>query len=194
MSNWHYDPPKDFGIPRTGRMLAATPALVGSFFHKALILLCEHDSDGTFGLVLNSRLPFTLQDAVTGLRGWDVPLYCGGPVQPNTLHFVHRTPGSGVRSQSLSDGMFWGGSFDEMVEQVNLGRVKPDDIRCMVGYAGWTGGQLDDEIKEESWFVVDGSAKLVFDTESGNQWAGAMHALGPNHAIYANFPDDPRCN
>ncbi|HAR65538.1 MAG TPA: hypothetical protein DCR55_04915 [Lentisphaeria bacterium] len=194
MKRWEFSLPPTAQKLETGTLLVATPALAGSFFAKSLILLCEHDAGGSFGLVLNNRLPVMLSDAIDGLDDWDVSVFQGGPVQPHTLHFLHRAPDAAVEGKEVADGIFWGGSMTDMLREVKLGHVNPNDIRFMVGYTGWGEEQLASEMEDESWFLLPATSDLIFESDTDKQWSTALRAMGPAHAVFSNFPDDPRCN
>src|SRR5581483_2155672 len=150
-----------------GQLLLDSGQLRGSFFQRTVVLICQHDSEGAFGLVLNratgskvgemvvADLPETLKD---------FPLFLGGPVQPTALSFLHTDsflPEANVMpnlslSHSLDALMDLGESFS--------GARK---VKMFAGYAGWSPGQLEDEMKREAWLTHPASLELVFDTEPG---------------------------
>ncbi|MFT5126636.1 MAG: putative transcriptional regulator [Rhodothermales bacterium] len=185
--------PKNDIEPAPGVLLIAGTALQDSYFGRAVVLLCEHQDEGSFGLVLNHAMPISLDDVVNELS-WTAPLCCGGPVAENTLHFLHPHANLGIGSREVLPGIYWGGDFDALREKVMLGQVKPEDLRFFLGYSGWSAGQLASEISEDSWFMTPANAENVFYEDSANHWRHAFTGMGPAFAILGNFPDDPRLN
>ena len=96
---------------------------------------------------------------IPGLEGYKLSVYYGGPVQPDTIHFLHQyadIPGS----LEVLKGVYWGGDFDQIIEMIKTGIISPDKIRFFIGYSGWGNNQLDDEMKEKSWLTVKATRKL----------------------------------
>jgi len=187
------DKPKKTPADR-GTILVASANLFDPNFSRSVVLLCDHRPEGSFGLVLNRQLPHSLSEVTEGLEGWDAPLFRGGPVQENTLHFIHSRPDLEIGSQKVAPGVFWGGDFKQLQESIRAGQVEPDDVRFFVGYSGWGEGQLQDEIAKSSWYLTRGHAELIFCDDSNNQWRQIVKIMGPDYAIFANFPDDARLN
>lgn len=184
-------------VPSTGSLLLAAPALADPNFRRTVILLCAHNEEGTFGLVLNRRLPLQLGDVLEEpvvAGAMDRPLYQGGPVQIETLHFVHAEPDAVPDAVPLVEGVGWGGSFEDAMEQLAGGAIPSGAVRFFLGYAGWGPDQLAEEIEEGSWIVSEASAELVFDERGDDLWRHLIRALGGEFALLANYPDDPRMN
>ena len=185
--------PKSKTEPAAGVLLIAGTVLQDSFFGRSVVLLCDHQDEGSFGLVLNNPLPLSLNDVVEDLA-WNAPLFCGGPVQENSLHFVHGHANLGIGSREVLPGIYWGGDFDALREKVLIGRIKPDEVRFFLGYSGWGEGQLAREITEDSWFLTPACPDTVFVADIANHWRHVFTQMGPQFAILQNFPDDPRLN
>jgi len=128
------------------------------------------------------------------LKEFDARVFIGGPVQQDTLHFIHRIP---LLEDSIEivSGLYWGGNFDQLISLIETKQVGSIDIKFFLGYSGWSGGQLDEELKIDSWIVSDQvSEELVFETEPDNMWKKAMQGLGGRFTVYSNYPADPRMN
>ncbi len=91
----------------------------------------------------------------------------------------------------MAEGLYWGGSFDNLKELIRRYMVSPEDIRFFLGYSGWTGGQLDDEIKINSWIVTSATVDNVFSDEPDKLWADILKSMGKKFAILASFPEEP---
>jgi putative transcriptional regulator len=185
--------PKNDTKPAAGILLIAGTALQDSYFGRSVVLLCDHQDEGSFGLVLNHPMPVSLGDVVDDLS-WNAPLFCGGPVAENTLHFMHRHADLGIGSREVVPGIYWGGDFDALREKVLIGRIQPEELRFFLGYSGWGEGQLAGEITEDSWFLTPAEPKTVFYEDFTNHWRHVFMGMGPEFAILGNFPDDPRLN
>lgn len=180
--------------PVAGLLLISGANLLDPNFSRTVILLCDHRMEGSFGLVLNQPMPLKVSDVVNGISGWDASLYRGGPVQENTLHFLHRCPDLEIGSHEVLPGVFWGGDFQELSRRLAAKRIDSKNVRFFVGYSGWGQGQLDNEIKRDSWYTRQATTELIFDLEGANHWRNVFRTMGPEYEILTNFPDDPRLN
>ena len=179
--------------PEPGMFLIAGANMLDSNFSRSVILLCEHRYEGSFGLLLNQPLPLKLTDIVT-ITGWDAGIYRGGPVQENTLHFIHRCANLDIGSREIMPGVYWGGEFEDLAKKVSQKKISPEDIRFFIGYSGWGEGQLDNEIKNDSWYLRKADRKMIFYNDSRNHWRSIFKSMGKEYEILTNFPDDPRLN
>ena len=179
--------------PAPGALLVAEPPLADPNFRRTIILLCEHTTDGSFGLVLNRPTELSLSQAALDPLPFDADLWFGGPVQPDTLHYLHPY-GDLDGALPVHDDVFWGGSFDELQAGVAQGWLQAERFRFFVGYSGWGSGQLDAEVDEGSWIVLDGSADLVFSSGDDALWRKTLRRLGGEYALLSTFPDNPRMN
>ncbi len=184
----------DFAAPTTGDLLAAAPVLGDPNFKRSVVLICETGDEGSFGLVLTDPLDLYLADVLDGFDDEAHPLRSGGPVQPDTLHFLHRRPDLLPHAQLVADGVWWGGDFDQVRAALRDGSAVGADFRFFLGYAGWNAGQLEGEIAGDDWLVAPATAALVFGTEPSVLWRQTMRSLGPPAAYLADYPEDLRVN
>ncbi|RXK58458.1 YqgE/AlgH family protein [Lacibacter luteus] len=181
--------------PASGILLISDPFLRDPNFMRTVVLLCEHnDATGTFGLVINRTFEQTLDQLITDIDGFEVPVYYGGPVQMDTLHFLHQLPGEIPGGQEIARDIFWGGDFDIVLTLLRQGLLDLDKIRFYLGYSGWSNGQLDSELKEKSWLTVKASNQLVFEKETDLIWKNSLQAMGGKYAQLVNYPIDPQLN
>ncbi len=177
-----------------GSLLIAEPFLGDANFERSAVLVCEHNDNGTFGLVWNQTTPHHLDDVLTEDIYPDVPLYVGGPVEQNTLHFIHRRPDLIPKSRKLGENLYWGGDFEEAQRLLNLGTFPLADVRFFIGYSGWSSGQLDDELKRNSWIVAPASSEFIFDTAPDQFWRAVLRQMGGEYRVLSHYPTDPRLN
>lgn len=179
--------------PAPGVLLIAEPPMADPNFRRTVILLCEHTLEGSFGLVLNRPTEFSLSQAAAEALPFDADLWMGGPVQPETLHYLHPY-GDLDGALPVHDGVYWGGDFEEVRSGVAAGWLDATRFRFFVGYSGWGAGQLDAEVDDGAWIVLDGAAEMVFADSDDALWRQVLRQLGGEYAILSTFPDDPRMN
>jgi putative transcriptional regulator len=180
--------------PGNGILLISDPFLKDPNFSRTVVLLCEHTEEGTFGLVLNRSFHQQLGDLVTELEGVAIPVYYGGPVQINTLHFLHQLPNEIPGGQEIVDGIYWGGDFDIVTSLLKKGVLDTNRIRFYLGYSGWSTGQLSEELKEKSWLTVKSNRKLIFHADVKAIWKEALKQMGGQYEQLIHYPTDPQLN
>lgn len=176
-----------------GSILIAEPFLGDANFERSVVLICEHSAEGTFGLVLNQTTNLHLGDVIEDIFT-DIPLFLGGPVQQNTLHFIHRRPDLIDQSIQIQDDLYWSGDFEQIKQALNIGTLNKQDIRFFVGYSGWGEGQLDTELTENAWIVSRTDTGFLFDTPADQFWRGILKRMGGEFKVKSNYPVDPRLN
>jgi len=180
--------------PQKGRLLISEPYLPDPNFDRTIILLCENNEDGSFGFVLNKPSLANVCDVMEDIRHYEAPAMVGGPVEQDTLHYLHRHP-SLDQSVEIAPGIFWGGNFEKLLFLLETSQLGHQDIKFFLGYSGWTGGQLEEELEQNSWIVSDlTTPELVFDTEPEAMWKKTLTVMGGRFSVYSNYPKDPRLN
>ncbi|MCL4129326.1 UNVERIFIED_CONTAM: hypothetical protein GTU68_046664 [Idotea baltica] len=165
-----------------------------SNFQRSVILICEHRFEGSFGLILNKQLDLSIGDAVNELSHLNAPLFFGGPVQPDTLHFIHSYGELLTDSLEISKGVFWGGDFEHLKFLAETNQIDPQKIRFYLGYSGWSEGQLTEELKEKSWITSKCSPKDLFSSNPLDLWQNVLGKMGGNYRVMSHFPVDPTLN
>ncbi|MES2881028.1 MAG: YqgE/AlgH family protein [Bacteroidota bacterium] len=180
--------------PAPGILLIADPFLKDPNFMRTVVLLTEHREDGTIGFVLNRQYENTLDELLPEVEGHQLPVYYGGPVQMNTIHFLHRYPTEIAGGIEVMKGVYWGGDFDAVVNLINSGAADPEKIRFYIGYSGWSAGQLDTEMEEKTWLTVTAAKPLVFHANAEEIWKDSLKHMGGDYEMMINFPIDPQLN
>ncbi len=178
--------------PGPGTLLIAPPTVLDPNFFRAVVLLCEHSSSGSFGLILNRPIDVEIDILSGDLAGYEGGLCYGGPVQPDTLHFLHRL--DLPDAEPLMDGVFWGGNYESLKDLHQDQSLTHDTLRLYLGYSGWGAGQLHDEIQAGGWILADADGAAVFEDAPKELWRKRLRKLGGEFALLANFPIDPRLN
>jgi putative transcriptional regulator len=178
-----------------GTLLVSAPVLEDPNFRRTVVLLCDHEPEqGSFGLVLTQQTDIHLEDVLEGVFVYNPPLYIGGPVQRDTLHFIHRKPDVIEGGVSLPGDLVWGGTFESVEACAQHGNASADDLRFFVGYSGWSPGQLQAEMDEDAWIVSSVAPDVLFNTPTERLWRTVLRRMGGEFAWLSNFPDDPRMN
>lgn len=180
--------------PGPGILLIADPFLKDPNFLRTVVLLCEHTAEGSFGFVLNKQIDNTLDELLNGFDGFKFPVYYGGPVQTDTIHFIHQYPDLIPDAYKISDDIYWGGNFETVAELIKNDVIHADKIKFFLGYSGWGTGQLGEEMQEKSWLTVATTKKLTFNTAPAEVWKSSLKQLGGDYEMLVNFPIDPQLN
>jgi putative transcriptional regulator len=165
-------------------------------FRRTVVLICEHTGDGAVGLVLNRVTEHTIADVCQQIPeaiGRDERVHVGGPVQPDHLLVLHRKVD--LDGKPIIDGVALVGDVD-VLRSLLSGPIAcgSDQFRCYAGYAGWGEGQLEQEMEMGGWILVEGDARLVFDTAPGEIWSEALRKKGGAHVLTAEMPPHPELN
>lgn len=188
---------QDISALKQGMLLIAAPVLNDPNFSRTILLLCEHNEEGTFGLILNRPLQASIRDGVPEVTDWDAPIFQGGPVEPARLHLLHSCAHPDVGGREVLPGLFWGGDFSALNRRLANKVESPDSCRFFVGSAGWSKGQLAGEITLGGWFLRPATRQDIFvdsTVPSGNVWRAAFRSMGPAFSLFSHFPDDPTLN
>lgn len=181
--------------PKKGDLLISEPFLPDSNFKRTVILICEHNEYRTFGFVLNKITHYVFGEFMDINANFDEKIFLGGPVQQNTLHFIHRVPELFESKKEIIDGIYWGGEFDNLLSLINTKQINSNDIRFFLGYSSWSEGQLEEELKAKSWIVYKKiTRKKVFDVSPESLWKQVLSEMGGKFKIFANYPVDPSLN
>jgi putative transcriptional regulator len=180
---------EEFGSLK-GQLLLDSGQLSGSFFHRAVVLICHHDAEGALGLILNQPTENKVGDVVAadlseGLK--EESLFIGGPVQTNALTYLHTD--AYLDEANVLPNLSMGHSLDDL-QEISDGFSPTKQIRCYAGYAGWEGGQLEGEMKRKAWVMHPASVELVFSNAPTGLWKGILKEKGWKYRLLAEMPED----
>ncbi|MCC7504971.1 MAG: YqgE/AlgH family protein [Saprospiraceae bacterium] len=174
---------------KSGQILLAEPFMQDPYFRRAVVLLCEHHDEGSVGFILNKSIDMGLNDLMTEFPKFETEVFYGGPVQTDTLHYVHNVGDLLEESVKVADGVWWGGDFEQLKFLISSQLIEPHNIRFFVGYSGWSSGQLSEELGYGSWVQADMDANYLFKTKPRELWSQVMYNKGNVFEILADMPE-----
>lgn len=165
-------------------MLISMPQMADPNFARTVVLLCAHGPDGAFGLVVNRRMAQPAHEVVEtepaiAIRD-DVYLFTGGPVEPRQAWVLTGRPLFDADATEVADGVYLTASVTALKSALQT--PPQDDVRVLVGYAGWGAGQLDEELAQSAWLLAPVGADLIFSSSPEEMWNQAIHRLGADPA------------
>jgi putative transcriptional regulator len=181
-------------IPEKGKILISEPFLPDSFFNRSIVYLTDHTDQGSVGFILNKKLDLKICDAIEGFEGWEENLNMGGPVAPDTLHYLHNLGKIIPKSVQVDKNLYWGGDIDTIRGLIKKAKIKNSQIRFFLGYSGWSAGQLERELKENSWVIATVKSDIVMDNRGDDTWKRVLRSLKNKYRVWADFPESPDMN
>ncbi len=173
-----------------GKVLLAEPFMMGATFGRGVILLCEHNKDGSLGFVLNKQLDITINELIPDFPEFEAPVFAGGPVETDTLHYLHNVGDLLEGSLPVGQGIYWGGDFEKLKFLIDSKLIKPHNIRFFMGYSGWSPGQLLGELETGSWVVANMHPNYLFKSKPDFLWKQVMHNKGNVFSVIATMPEE----
>ena len=180
--------------PTKGRLLLSEPFMGDFFFGRSVVLLTEHNDEGSFGLIMNKPSETTFNELVKDFPTYETPIFYGGPVETSSLFFVH-TLGSRLEGAlQINDNLWWGGELEHIKEILEMNQVQPNEIRFFLGYSGWASNQLNSEIKSNSWVITKTNNIDLLSINPLNMWEKILNQMGKKYSYWTKFPIDPAAN
>jgi putative transcriptional regulator len=182
--------------PERGKILISSPFQKDSEFARSVVLIIEHNERGSVGIVLNKDFPYHvwLNDLLPGLHlTAKIPVSVGGPVDRDTLFFVHRLKQL-EGAISIGNGLYINGNFNQMLRYISDGNPTDGFVRFFFGCIGWTYGQLTSEISDNAWLVSAGNKEALLHERQGDLWSSCLDSLGGKYAMWARYPQYPSLN
>ena len=189
-----------------GYFLISEFDLMDPNFYRSVILMIAHDDEGAFGLVVNRPSSLTLGEVIEGVEetpAAKIPVFIGGPVQQNALFVLHmsqsREEGAAAGVKKPLDGVTFEPATRSLIEYLTgewaaLPEAERPVVRLYAGYSGWGPGQLEGELKRESWVVLKATEQVVFDRDPQATWAQALAKKGPLYQIILQTGFKPSMN
>ena len=180
---------------QSGSLLVSEPFMLDPNFKRSVVLLTEHSAAGSIGFVLNQRTDLLLNDVISECWDCTFPIFIGGPVANDTLHFIHRCYDKLLGGIEIKDGVYWGADFERLKLLINSNEIRSNEVRFFIGYSGWGEEQLETELEQNSWLISNNySAEALFAEDGENLWKEIVISLGPKYAHIVNFPENPMWN
>jgi putative transcriptional regulator len=180
--------------PQKGRLLLAEPFMEDPNFKRSVVLLTGYSQDGVFGFMLNKTLDLKVNDVLKDFPEFNAPIHLGGPVQSDSLFYIH-TQGEFIEeSIKISEDLYWSGNFNQLKKMIENHEIFPHEIMFFIGYSGWDFEQLADEMIEESWIISDMPSNNIKDLTNPDLWKSTLQKMGSKFSTLSNFPEDPSLN
>ncbi|MDG1175174.1 MAG: YqgE/AlgH family protein [Flavobacteriales bacterium] len=182
-----------------GRVIISDPFINDDYFSKSVILLCETNDKGAFGLVLNNYIDENLSDFMVKFKDVDCKdfkISLGGPVDVDSIYYIHTRPDLILDSIEVYQNIYLGNgeNFDQIAELISNGSLSNNEIKFCLGYSGWTPGQLEEELERNSWFVGNVSQKSLMEYHESDLWKKTLEQMSEKHRVISNFPLNPMLN
>ena len=181
--------------PHKGKLLVSEPNIIGDdSFSRSVVLVTEYNQDGVVGFILNKRLEYTLDQLIPEIDA-QLDIYAGGPVDRESLYFLHNIPELIPGSHLIEDDIYWGGDFSIVSDLIKNNQITGSEIRFFLGYSGWEIHQLEHELEGNSWVVCENtSASELLALDTYDIWKNHMRELGGEYELWSNAPDNPQYN
>lgn len=177
-----------------GRLLIAEPFMNDPYFKRSVVLLTEHKKEGSLGFILNHPLNITVNDTLRDFPEFNAQIFMGGPVQTDSLFYIHTQGDIITESEHIIDNLYWSGNFEQLKDMIIDQQIFPNEIMFFVGYSGWDYPQIKNEVKANSWIISDLNSFTISDFKDEHLWKKALQKMGPKHTVLSNFPEDPSLN
>ena len=165
------------------------------FFQRSVILICEYNTEGCFGLVLNNYLDINFTNLQEDILNINAKIAIGGPVDAKNLFYLHTFGAKIPNSEKVTEQIYLGGDYTVLMETLRSVSNPESHVRFFLGYSGWSQGQLDDEINEKSWIVVQSDMpELIMDTRKSDLWQEGLQRLGRKYTLFSQIPLNPNNN
>lgn len=178
-----------------GTFLIASPDIDMGFFFRAVVLVCEHNANGSFGLLINRNLNLELPEDVINIHNLSNPnvsVRAGGPVQTNQMMLLHTSDQILNQTLEISDGIYLGGDLQFL--QDSISDENGPSIHLCFGYSGWGAGQLEREFLDGHWFLHPASARHIFYVQPERLWQTLLREMGGKYASLSMIPEDLSVN
>ena len=179
---------------QNGSFLIAHPTMLDETFFKSIILITHHNSEETIGLIINNPSKIKLYEIIDDLPKSDFPVYIGGPVAKNSIHYIHDLGDVIPNSIKIIEGLYFGGDFDTVKDLIWNKKINKNQIRFFAGYSGWEANQLQNELKEDSWLIKEKNKILSMKYSNLELWSKVLRKMEKKYAIWSNLPKNPSLN
>ena len=181
-------------IPKKGKILIAEPFLNDTHFKRSIVLLTEHNKEGSVGFVLNKPVDLAVSDILEDFPELAADISMGGPVGTNTVHYLHTLGNAVPNSVRVMKNIYWGGDFNAIKSLAGAGAIGSQQLRFFLGYSGWRPNQLEEELAQNAWAVEDIEAWKVMNYTEESSWKATLEELGDKYKMWLLTPETPNLN
>jgi putative transcriptional regulator len=183
--------------PEQGKLLLSEPFSRDPNFKRTVVLLASYNEEESVGFVLNRPMELRLGQLVDELRSSNFPVWEGGPMQRDSLFYVHTLGKVIPGSIRITEGLYWGGNFETIKTLIKDNKLEEKELRIFIGYSGWAAQQLENEMQSNSWLVAPATLDVVMNAGKNSDeklWKEVIKSMGTEYSILANFPENPLWN
>lgn len=180
--------------PCQGRILISEPFLSDTYFKRSVVYLTEHSSKGSVGFVLNKPIDLNINDVIQNFPDIGAGFSIGGPVNTNTVHYIHTLGNAIPSSVHIKDNIYWGGEFELIQNLMRKRTIRHDQIRFFLGYSGWSEDQLEKELKDNAWLIAEIDSDSIMRGTTPDFWNHVLKKMQSKYKIWANIPENPTLN
>ena len=181
-------------LPDKGKVLISEPFLRDANFTRSVVLLIDHGTKGSVGIIMNKPSKLIVNDIVKEFKYLDnIPLFKGGPVSTDTLFYL-QTFADIEGALPIGDGIYLNGDFNAIKRYILQGNPIEGKIRFFLGYAGWDTDQLQNEIEENTWIIGNADMANLVNNQIQDLWKTSLEKLGKQYKAWARFPKIPSLN
>jgi len=180
--------------PQRGRVLVSEPFLQDSYFKRSVVLITEHNNEGTLGFVLNNPIKFRIDEILRDFPAINSLVGIGGPVRTDTVHYIHTLGHTIPDCEKIMEMIYWGGNLEAIKRGIEEDSIKDYQIRFFVGYSSWHPGQLEREIEENSWLVTNIDRLDVMHGTDVQLWENILKKEDEKYQMWTRYPEDPAWN
>jgi putative transcriptional regulator len=178
-----------------GTFLIASPDIDMGIYFRSVILICEHNPSGSFGLIINKSLNIELPEEIVNIKDLANPhvaVRAGGPIQPNQMMLLHSSDQIPEQTLKICNGVFLGGDLQFLQESIS--DPNGPHLRLCFGYAGWGAGHLEREFLSGNWFLHPASDRYIFEVPPEKIWQSLLREMGGKYATLSMIPEDLSLN
>jgi putative transcriptional regulator len=174
---------------KTGSLLLAEPFMGDSNFKRAAVLITDYRADGVVGFVINKPKKLFFNDLALDVPPFDAPVFSGGPVSTDRLYYIHSVGDLIEGSTLVSQGIWFGGDFEQIKFLITNQLIEGHQIRFYVGYTGWDNQQLKEELQDKSWIELEMDPNYLFNTKPDRVWQLALNNKSNVLGVIGDMPD-----
>lgn len=183
-------------LPIQGSLLISEPFLQDAYFQRSVILLMEHTTEGSMGFILNKKTDLLVNSFFKDFQELpQMPIYLGGPVSANRLFFLHSLGETVIQGAlKINEHLYFDGNFENLRAYILSGHPIEGKVKFFLGYSGWSEGQLNNEILQNSWAVTHATPADIFSANGDAYWKDCVKLLGNGYKNWTKYPKDPYMN
>ena len=180
---------------RKGNLLISNYTLINDLeFNRSVIYITKDNDEGSIGFVINKKSSYKICDLDKKFSDIKAPIYFGGPVGVDTIHFIHRENKMLSSSEKVSNEIYWGRDFDKLISLIRNKKIRINDVKFFLGYSGWDYGQLNRELNENSWLVLKKFNSDDILKSKKDIWKNKLVSFGDKYKLWSNSPENPNYN